>query len=1119
MKRDNNQEMKSVPPFKSVNTSSFNGLRGLISVYLMVFHTLLWTKYRIDILGSVQMSWFFFISGIILTINESPKLEKQQQQQQLPETHVAKKCFANKKHFYQRRFARIMPVFWLINLIYIPTIYLGYNNMVEGVYINKDSILRIISYILTFFASTTWFGIPITVVFVSWFVSTIIFFYLTFPYLLVYVEKLVLVRVSADKDKDSTAEKNRIGIYEQVIWNLVKKLYLFQILFAILIVIVCYTIFFIFDINHNHGIGPGYYAFWIATYWPIGRLPLFIMAILIGLLIMYTLSENNDHDHDNGQKQKESENDIEKNIKVYVDTVNYDKECTKLGIKIGVVYLFGIIGENICYQMLDKFILGGNFILQLILPLWQLKFLYILTKLSKESQNKIYLFLTNKYILYFGKISYVLFLIHQPVTDYLIWLVNEISYFKFFNDNDKIRLPIVCVPMVWIIAIIISIIIHKWFEVPLRNYFRPPNINEYSHKHSFIVRFLLWCDLQVAYIIVCKIFDKQDKCVAPISKQITHEWIKPVVKNPEIKRIGNKDTDDDDNDDNDDSSKICQITAYEQYLTLLPVNYSFFYDYYIEYQEIRDALSRLLSKIPIIGGIYYPIDEEKFGINYTNPKIEFIVYKTSEIPSVDDKDFEKSNWYNKFMNGVSRKFPYPRDEHVFRVTVIYYNKNDADEIIITDIDDVDNSQQQAQDLQRHGQQQQQCTGSTLIAVGCSHGLVDGAGLFLLMRAFAAEMRYENYIVPYFDRSKLLIDDSQLKKFDKHSALMGKSYEYTTKAAPWISIIPMVARRWRPKTFIFNKKEIADLKQVALNGSMGEKLKTMRVSTNDVLVSLFWKCRALLNNGYSYNDPIIVSMVINHRQRLKERFINSASEDDEKSKNNDDRISIETKSDLNYLGAPISILLLSKTRRELIDADFSQICYWVREKITKLTKEDFENDLHFWQWCMKRGYNGINSLHLYHTRMSVNGYGFDHGRFLVDRDLVISNLSSIDTLNGLHLKKELDEENINVNNSNCNYNPSRIRFNFVSDGAQMNYVFKLDPNGNNIEYYGLFPQNDVETFYNIVNIKDPNLDWKKLALIYSSETKRCITKYPLPRAPIINFKNICDGRKDTQFVKL
>ena len=61
-------------------------------------------------------------------------------------------------------------------------------------------------------------------------------------------------------------------------------------------------------------------------------------------------------------------------------------------------------------------------------------------------------------------------------------------------------------------------------------------------------------------------------------------------------------------------------------------------------------------------------------------------------------------------------------------------------------------------------------------------------------------------------------------------------------------------------------------------------------------------------------------------------------------------------------------------------------------------------------------------------MAVNGYGFDHGRFLVDRDLVISNLSSIDTLNGLHLKNK---------GNNNNNNPSRIRFNFVPDGPQMN----------------------------------------------------------------------------------
>ena len=317
------------------------------------------------------------------------------------------------------------------------------------------------------------------------------------------------------------------------------------------------------------------------------------------------------------------------------------------------------------------------------------------------------------------------------------------------------------------------------------------------------------------------------------------------------------------------------------------------------------------------------------------------------------------------MNGVSKKFPYPCGEHVFRITVIYYNK--TDEIIITEDNDIDDSEQQQQQQQQQLQAPGECT---LIAVGCSHGIVDGAGLFLLMRAFAAEMRHENYIIPHFDRSTLLISDSELKTFDTNSEIMGKSYEYTTKASPWVNTAVLLSRRWRPKTFIFSKKDITDLKQVALNGSMGDKLKIIHVSTNDVLVSLFWKCKAVLNNSYAFDDPIIVCMVINYRQRLKERFINTddsinininnninlESKNDYESKNvdmnddhdDDDRISIETKNDLNYLGAPLSILLLSKTRRELIDADFSQICYWVRETLSKIRKKDFENDLHFWQ---------------------------------------------------------------------------------------------------------------------------------------------------------------------------
>merc|ERR1712113_164411 len=117
------------------------------------------------------MSMFFLISGFIFGIAENKtkycltkcctELKEYSSADGL--THY------NARNFYQRRIARILPLFYLTNIFAIPLQYGGYG------WFDPDSWQYYVVYPLTLTATTTWFGIVLVLNGPSWFVSTMTF--------------------------------------------------------------------------------------------------------------------------------------------------------------------------------------------------------------------------------------------------------------------------------------------------------------------------------------------------------------------------------------------------------------------------------------------------------------------------------------------------------------------------------------------------------------------------------------------------------------------------------------------------------------------------------------------------------------------------------------------------------------------------------------------------------------------------------------------------------------------------------------------------------------------------------------------------------------------------------
>lgn len=488
------------------------------------------------------------------------------------------------------------------------------------------------------------------------------------------------------------------------------------------------------------------------------------------------------------------------------------------------------------------------------------------------------------------------------------------------------------------------------------------------------------------------------------------------------------------------------VTAMEAWLCHIPVDYSIFWDYEIDCEEAKQALSRLLAKVPIIGGVLCKIDETTMGIDHSNPQIDFLYGESDLIPSIDPNDQKKPNWYMKYTRGGNFGFPYPKGKPVFKATLIHYPN-----------------------LKKNGEK------ATLIAIGSSHSLHDGEAFFMIMRCWGNEIRgISDYEIPNFDRSKLIIKPNEIKDFKPNTVILGQNFELSTAPYFWNKSAIPPSRYWVPYVWNFTIDDINALKQTALQGSKGEQLKKMVVSTNDIITALFWKLRGLLNRNYEFRHPVLCVLVINTRTWMPERY------------------------NKNHLGNGLAFLMLTKTRQEIIDADFSEVVYWVRERISQLKKEDFENDLHKYAHITK---HGIDRIYAYHTRWVGDSTDYTYGRYIHDRDFMLSNVVKLPTLTADFGKGD----------------PSVVRFDFAEEISHLTYFFKTDKEEKNFECYSAIPIDDLE-FYQNNDIKNPNLDWQEMKRKYARETKHRFLAYPLRRPPLINFSALFDGRKDTQFLK-
>jgi peptidoglycan/LPS O-acetylase OafA/YrhL len=208
---------------------ALTSFRFFAALMVFLFHVEIFSKYQ---LGYIGVSFFFILSGFILTYNYSSKLRS------LDRTNI--------KKFYIARLTKIYPIHLITFILAIPYYFF--------IPLKHDPILYIFQGLTNLLLIHSWipFG-NISFNGVSWSLSDEMFFYLIFPLVIIFLQKF--------KTRKRVLISTLVSIYV-------------LLLFVLLLM----------PINNN-------FAIWFAYYFPLTRSLEFGVGILLGLFFLRVVNK------------------------------------------------------------------------------------------------------------------------------------------------------------------------------------------------------------------------------------------------------------------------------------------------------------------------------------------------------------------------------------------------------------------------------------------------------------------------------------------------------------------------------------------------------------------------------------------------------------------------------------------------------------------------------------------------------------------------------------------------------------------------------------------------------------------------------------------------------------
>lgn len=451
---------------------SHEGLRGASAIWIMLFHIIVFSNiipnHRLDFQGSSIMPLFFMLSGFSLAVaygSSKYVLEDTCWKFFLigrgattstnistifPDSEGSEDKPFNYNAFYRNRFARVLPLYYMCNILSIPLWIADYGSADL-----RNTPRTIIQAIMNFFGCTTLIGLigsnydgP------SWTICTLLMFWYIFPKWAPYLQRM----------SDSELV---IGI---------RRCYYIQI---ILVLIVFIPVVFV-----NYDL-----AFALSTMHPLTRFPLFLIGAYAGILCYRHHNQNLPWIRSflwvfPGSLTA----DVEASNKI---AEYWSRSCTQHSIFILFFTIIVTIIDILVQLYAGMGSILGQVWLQALVPFLQLQIIVGLTRdggLSDVSKA-----LRTKLAKWLGEISMTIYLVHWPLIYYLCWMIHgefaqrqTRNCSEFASDTaerkacdqvsadytDAITLAAWGIPIVAAATLVLSPLIYYFIEVPSRRFFR-----------------------------------------------------------------------------------------------------------------------------------------------------------------------------------------------------------------------------------------------------------------------------------------------------------------------------------------------------------------------------------------------------------------------------------------------------------------------------------------------------------------------------------------------------------------------------------------------------------------------------------------------------------------------
>jgi peptidoglycan/LPS O-acetylase OafA/YrhL len=311
------------------------------------------------------------------------------------------------KHYYRNRFARIAPLYYVAMLIALPLAVFG-----RG-WVSPSDIGRVFA--TNLFAVQMWTSLPPqSFVGPAWTISTLTFFYLVFPWLLRW-----------HQNQTDRALNRWIAIL------------------AVVQAVVFFALSFI--------IGPvdSWWASWASHAWPISRLPVFEMGLVAGLLMLRQGCADRDTTArvmgvSNGQEKRWA-----RRVDWYAGTF--------------VVFVIGLSA----LQVVGGINLLGSWWMQGIFPYVILVIIVGLSMTSREEDSFTQRVLSWPAFLFLGRISLALYLVHEPIIQYIAWVARPAQAWSF-----NMPMPLWGIAIVLPVSLALATLLERTIETPARNFIR-----------------------------------------------------------------------------------------------------------------------------------------------------------------------------------------------------------------------------------------------------------------------------------------------------------------------------------------------------------------------------------------------------------------------------------------------------------------------------------------------------------------------------------------------------------------------------------------------------------------------------------------------------------------------